>query len=96
MSADELMAGVTSDLGGVDELSVLERSYIRRLGDVDIACRLALSDLAQHGLGTARGVRAYDRLLTGIGSFDRLAQRLGIKRRPKAVQTLEQIMRGGE
>jgi len=40
MTADELMAGIVSDLGGDSELSTLERSYVRKIGDLEITLRL--------------------------------------------------------
>ena len=40
MTADELMAGTVSDLGGDSELSTLEKAYVRKLGDIEITLRL--------------------------------------------------------
>lgn len=90
MSADELMSGVVSDLGGDDNTTTLERSYVRKLGDLEILIRLLTSDIAQKGLLTPSGrVRnVHDKLMTALGTFDRYAQRIGTGRRQKAVDTL--------
>ena len=87
MSAEELMAGITSDRGGADELSTLERSYIRKLGDVEICIRLLTSNIAQYGLFTPGGkVRdVYDKLLAGLATFDRYGQRIGPGRNAKVI-----------
>ena len=92
MTADTLMSGVVQDLGGHSELSTLQRSYARKLGDLEITLRLLTSDIAQHGLMTPGGrVRgSYDKLLAGLATFDRYAQRLGLERRQKRVNTPEQ------
>lgn len=96
MNAAEFEAGLVSDLGGVEALSTLERAYVKRLIDVDIALRLLVSHLAVHGLTTPGGrVREhYDKLLAGCLAFDRLAQRLGLQRRQRPVASIEQLMRG--
>jgi hypothetical protein len=93
--AAELMAGVTSDLGGEAELTTLENSYVRKLGDIDITLRLLTHDIAVNGLLTPGGrVRdVYDKLLSGLAAFDRYAQRLGLERRTKRVQSISDIMR---
>ena len=95
LSADELMNGIVSDLGGESELTTLQTSYVRKLADVEITIRLLTSDIAANGLLTPGGrVRdVYDKLLAGLGVFDRYAQRIGMERRAKRVQTLEEVMR---
>ena len=92
---DALRAGVISDRGGESELSTLERSYVEKLGDIDVTIRLLTHDIAVHGLltksGGVRGV--YDKLLAGLAAFDRYAVRVGLERRAKSVQTIAEIMR---
>jgi hypothetical protein len=87
LSADDLMAGIVSDLGGTDELSTLQTAYVRKLADIEITIRLLTSDIAAHGLLTPGGrVRdVYDKLLAGLGVFDRYAQRIGLERRARKV-----------
>ena len=98
MTADELMAGIVSDLGGESELSTLERSYVRKIADLEITIRLATADIARAGLLTPGGrVRdTYSALLAGIDRFDRLAMRLGLKRRTKPAQTLAEVLAAHE
>src|SRR5688500_11092102 len=48
--AEALMSGIASDLGGESELTTLESSYVRKLGDIDITIRLLTHDIAVNGL----------------------------------------------
>jgi hypothetical protein len=92
--AQELMSGIASDLGGEAELSTLENSYVRKLGDIDITIRLLTHDIATYGLLTPGGkVRdVYDKLLAGLAAFDRYAQRVGLERLTKRVPSLSEVM----
>ena len=94
MTADELMQGVIADLGGPEALTTLEASYIRKIADVEITVRLLASDIARRGLITpGGGVRTiYTSFLAGIDRFDKLAQRIGLTRRPRPVRSLEQFV----
>lgn len=87
-------AGIVADLGGDAELSTLERAYVDRLGEVDLTLRLMREDIARRGLLTpAGGVRRiYDELLAGVDRWDRLAQRLGVRRRTKQVESAADIV----
>jgi ribosomal protein L40E len=87
LSADELEAGIVADLGGLDELSTVERSYVRKLRDLHITISLLANDLARNSLLTPGGrVRdVYGAFLGGLAMFDRYAQRVGMKRRAKRV-----------
>ncbi len=82
-----------ADRGGDSELSTLECSYIRKLADTEIVIRLLTSDIARRGLfrpsGAVRDV--HDKLMTALATFDRLAQRIGLARRPRRVNILDQI-----
>ncbi|MDO8795075.1 MAG: hypothetical protein Q7J25_10700 [Vicinamibacterales bacterium] len=96
LTADELMNGILSDLGGESELSTLQTAYVRKLADVEITIRLLTSDIAANGLLTPGGrVRdVYDKLLAGLGVFDRYAQRIGLERRAKRVPSLAEVLSG--
>lgn len=85
LTVDELMQGIVTDQGGETELSTLERSYIRKLGDLEITIRLLAGDIATNGLTTPGGrVRdVYPQLLSGLTVFDRYAQRIGLSRRAR-------------
>jgi hypothetical protein len=90
-AVEQLVAGVVSDLGGTSALSTIERGYIEKLGAVDATVRLLAHDIAARGLLTESGGvrRVHDAFLNAIDRWDRLAQRLGTKRRPRRVDTLE-------
>lgn len=98
MTADELMAGTLSDQGGESEVSTLQRSYIRKLGDLEITIRLLTSDIATNGLLTPGGrVRdVYDKLLTGLSVFDKYAMRIGLARKAKRVPSLSEVLAAAE
>jgi hypothetical protein len=84
-SIAEFRSGIISDLGGSSELTTIVGGYIRRLCDVEVALRLLQNDLVTRGLFTPKGrVRStYQRLLETIGTWDRLAQRLGTERKAR-------------
>lgn len=91
---EEFTAGVVSDLGGASELSTIERAYVGRLGRVELTLRLLEADIAEHGLMTsAGGVRkVYAQYLAGLDRWDRLAQRLGLRRRQRRVPSLREAL----
>lgn len=95
---EELIAGLSSDLGGESELSTLEASYVEKIGDIDTTIRLLTHDIATNGLLTPGGrVRdVYDKLLAGLAAFDRYAQRVGLERKAKRVPSLAEVMTDGE
>lgn len=90
----DFAAGVIADLGGASELSTLEKAYVGRLGDVETTLRLLMDDIQRRGLLTHSGGvrRVYDELLSGIDRWDRLAQRLGLRRRAKQAPTLAEYL----
>jgi ribosomal protein L40E len=94
MSADELIEGIVSGLGGESELSTLKKSYVRKTADVEITLPLLTSHIARTGLITPGGrVRdSFDKLMTGLATFDRLAQRIGLERRSRRVSSLAELM----
>lgn len=85
--------GVVSDQGGAEELSTIERAYVGRLSRLELSLRLLEADIAEHGLVTsAGGVRkVYAQYLLGVDRWDRLAQRLGLRRRARAVNFQERL-----
>lgn len=94
----QLKAGIVADLGGEAALSTLERAYVDRLGDVEITLQLLAADIARRGLLTHNGGvrRVYERLLSGIDRWDRLAQRIGLARRTRHVEPLDAVRRAVE
>ena len=92
---EELKAAIVTDLGGESELTTLERAYVGHLGDVEVTLQLLMQDIEARGLLTPVGGvrRVYDQLLSGIDRWDKLAQRLGLKRRTKRVPTIDEYVR---
>lgn len=80
-------AGVTADQGGPGELTTIGAAYVRRLVELEGCMDLLVADLRTRGLMTPRGrVRnSYTLLLQTIDRWDRLAQRLGMRRRERQV-----------
>jgi hypothetical protein len=93
MTAEDFRDGIVADLGGLSEMSTIERAYAQRLSDIDVTARMLLNDLIRRGLFTERGrVRScYGRLLETYDRFDRFAQRLGMARRAKRVDVAAQF-----
>lgn len=91
---DTFAAGVVSDLGGAEELSAIERAYVGRLGRVELTLRLLEQDIAESGLVTPAGSvrKVYAQYLAGVDRWDRLAQRLGMRRRARAVDLARAYM----
>jgi hypothetical protein len=96
-SVDEFRACVIADRGGAAELSTLESAYCRRLGEAEAVVRLLASDLASRGLFTPRGrVRnTFQRWTEAVALWDRLAQRVGVDRRARALPSLADYLQTG-
>lgn len=91
---DRFRQGLTADQGGEADLTTIRAGYVRRLAEVEGCVLLLAADLQARGLFTPRGrVRStYDRLLKTIEVWDRLAQRLGMDRRQRAVPDLNDYL----
>lgn len=89
MTADEVERGLVQDNGGADELSTLERRYVRHIRNLEVTLGLLMNDIARNGLLTPGGkVRdVYAGFLNGLDRYDRLSQRLGMKRRPRRISS---------
>ena len=92
-SIDDFRGGLISDHGGPGALTTLESAYILRLTEVEVVLRLLQNDLVHRGLHTPRGrVRSsFDKFLATIGLWDRLAQRVGVDRRARQVQSPQEF-----
>lgn len=93
MDADQLKDAIVADLGGLPELSALEVSFVRKIADVEVMLGLLLADMAQRGILTPAGRKVrdvYPAFLAGIDRWDRLAQRVGLKRRAKATEGIRE------
>jgi hypothetical protein len=95
LTVDEFRAAVITDRGGPSELTTVEAAYIRRLSEVEAVARLLAADLAARGLTTPRGrVRStMSRWLETLDRWDKFAQRVGVTRRARAVETLRDYLR---
>jgi hypothetical protein len=95
-NAEELTKGIVGDLGGLEELTTLERAYIQNLADVTTTMRLLVNDLTTRGMFTPAGNprRSYELYLSAVDRFDRLGQRIGLKRRARRVNGLAELLAG--
>jgi hypothetical protein len=93
-AAETLKAAVVADLGGAAELTALERAYLDKLCHVEVVLSLLATDIAQHGLLTPVGGvrRVHEAFLSACLTWDRLAQRLGTRRRQKRVPDLRDYL----
>lgn len=78
------------DQGGEADLSTLRRSYLQRLVESEAVLRLIAANLHDKGVfskgGRTRG--AVNTYLRVLGSWDKLASRVGIDKRAKVVATM--------
>ena len=83
-----------SDLGGAPVLSTLERSCVANLRAIKMTLMLLAADIETRGLVTPHGGvrRSYNAFLAGVDRFDRLSQRLGMKRRAKRVPSAHELL----
>jgi hypothetical protein len=94
VSVEDFRQQVVADRGGVENLTAIEAGYIRRLGELETACRLLAGDLASRGLFTPRGrVRGtFGRWLDVLQTWDRYASKLGLERRARSVTVQERLV----
>jgi hypothetical protein len=82
---DAFRAEVLADLGGDEaELTAIERGYVRRLCDMEASVRLSALNIHRNGF-TAK---SEGMLLQATDRWDRIAQRLGTKRRVKDIRSM--------
>jgi hypothetical protein len=95
LTKQEFVEGVIQDLGGLANLSTLEVEYVSNLSHVKVLVMLLVNDLVTYGVFTPRGNprRTYDALLAAIDRYDRLAQRIGLRRRGRTVQSPSDYLR---
>jgi hypothetical protein len=86
----EFRDSVIADRGGPTETSTLELGYIAKLAEVETCARLLVNDLVLNGIFTPGGRHprvTFDKYLTALSTWDRLAQRIGLDRRSRNVGT---------
>lgn len=84
---EEFRAGVLSDLGGDDNLTMLERGLVDRICEIQAICCHLAADVARRGVLTPRGRQrsSVGTLYAGIDRYQRLSAQLGLKRRAKEI-----------
>lgn len=95
LDAEALVEQIVGDLVGAEdgsdrslELSALERTTVRHLGDVHVLMRLNLVEAIRQGVHTKAGGQAHDRFLAGVDRFLRLGAVVGWKRRARDLSAL--------
>jgi hypothetical protein len=79
-----------TDQGGPDDLPAVTRAYCHRLTELEAVLRSIAANLVEHGIFTPRGRprSALDAYLATVGTWDRVAMRLGLERKKKDVLDL--------
>jgi hypothetical protein len=87
------MAAHTSDLGGEEALSEAERVLIRRASMLSLQTELMEQRFALNDCGeaSAKQIEVYQRT---TNTLRRTLESLGLRRRPRDVTTLGQVLRG--
>jgi hypothetical protein len=92
---EQLIADVTSDLGGAEQLSAIKKRYITRLAQLDTILSLTMGDMAIRGMLTPQGKMrsTAEAFFKAIDRFDKIARQLGIERLSKKInQTIEDYL----
>jgi hypothetical protein len=96
-SADEFQAQVVADLGGLDTLTAIERGYVAKLCDTEVRIRLHMREIHRRGgpvvPQNGKPWPSDERLDSLTYLWDRLAMRLGLGRRARPVQSLQDYLR---
>jgi hypothetical protein len=82
--AKDIMADLTSDKGGVTELSAAEASLIRRAATLSVELESLEAKFAEAGQASDRDLDLYGRT---SGNLRRILETLGIHRRARTVNT---------
>jgi hypothetical protein len=82
----DIVAEITNDLGGADLLSEGQKQLIRRCATIALACERAEAKAAQ---GEDIDLEVYGTLTDRLG---RAFQRLGLRRQPRDIATLGDIL----
>jgi hypothetical protein len=82
----DVLAEIVNDLGGADLLSEGQKQLARRCATIAIACERMEGEAAQ---GNEIDLDGYGRLTDRLG---RALQRLGLKRKPREIETLSDYM----
>lgn len=83
----DLCADLASDAGGIELMSTVRQQLVRRFAGASVLLERLDEQIAQ---GRAVDVAEYSTL---VSTIVRLAQRLGLNRRARRVETLDDILR---
>lgn len=85
---DSFRANLISDQGGLEELSAIRAGMIRLLVDAEVGRRLMFREVVNRGVDSKPGRAAYDRLLSTMDRWTRIALALGLERRQADAMTI--------
>lgn len=85
VSVEEFREALISDQGGLDELTTVRAGLCRLLVDCEAGRRLLMNEVLRAGIESRPGRVAYDRLLSTLDRWQRIASALGLERRSKRV-----------
>lgn len=90
-SVDEFRDGLISDQGGLEGLTTVRAGLIRALVHVEAVRRILFRDLVERGMFTPTGSprATHDRFMATLDRWVKLADRLGVERRPRQLDTLD-------
>lgn len=89
VSVDEFREQLILDQGGLDGLSAVRAGLLRLLVDAEVGRRLMMNMVIARGAESKSGRAAYDRLLATIDRWLRIAEKLGVERKPREVETIQ-------
>ena len=90
-TVDEFRAALIADQGGLEELTAARAGLCRLLVDAEVGRRLLVDQLYRHGIDSKPGRAAYDRLLTTMDRWQRIAGTLGLERRQRHVNPIDAV-----
>ena len=92
VSVDQFRDQVISDQGGLEGLSAIRAGLCRLLVDLEAGRRLNMNEVVRRGIDSRPGRAAYDRLLSTIDRWQRVAVALGVERRTRDAMSLGQYL----
>jgi hypothetical protein len=94
VSVEQFRADVISDQGGIEDMTAIRAGHVRLLVDAEVGRRLLMNEVIKHGLNSGPGRAAYDRLLSTMATWQRIASAIGMERRTKPAMSLTQYLSG--
>jgi hypothetical protein len=88
----KVLAGLTSDLGGEGRLSTVKQVLVSAFS----AAAVRLNDLAARQMLGDHSILQQKSFAQTVGALTRIAEKLGVKRRPKEIGTLSTYLKNGK